>query len=105
MNDIAVKCLPDATELGIRPMKSVSGVSSVQVTPMIVSIDGIEQEHLVVNPLPIKPDRAVCRSISEELQIDHPDAIISVVLDNVSGAADLFAPQDSVTCWTGIAAA
>ena len=70
-------------------MISVQGVNSIQVAHLMVSIDGVEQKHLIVNTCPVKPNRAACHSIAEELQLDFPESIISVLLADIPGAADM----------------
>src|SRR5262245_24817122 len=105
MSDIAAKCLPNATFLGIRSMTSVPGVNSVQLARLVVRIDDVEQEHLVVNTYPVKPDRVICHSIAIEIQVAYPDAVISFVLGDNPGSADIFAPQSAVASLVGIAGA
>jgi len=105
MKEIAVKFLPDTTPLGICLVTSAPDMNSVQVTHMMSSFSGIEQEHVIVNPYPVKPDRAKCLAIAEEIQLAYPSAIISVLLDDSLGFAAVFASSDTAESAASIAAA
>lgn len=105
MKEIAVKFLPETTPLGIRLITSVHGIDSVQATHLMSIVGGIEQEHIIVNPYPVKPDRTKCLAIAEEIQLAYPSAIISVLLDDSPGAAAVFALQDTDKSSGNIAAA
>src|ERR1700730_1366368 len=79
--------------------------TSMQVVHLVVTIEGTEQEHIVVNPYPITPNQGSCTRISTALNAENPSAIVSVLLKEEAGKSVMYTSRELGLGPIGVAAA